>query len=284
MRFIFSAVLAVIMIVTAVSPSPANDERGKTGYQSPYAVSFPWPLEELIPDLLKGKRGEPGKEAKLSESLWYNHNYPWIGPWGPLPRAYKPPKIAEGKSDEWKRARVIATALRFLGYYYRHHYIPDWDPPPGWYTPKPGGTRHDGKGVDCSNFTSFSYNQALGIGFSSDIRKQAATQQARINGSSQTISVKVIPRQGSAAEWERVLKPGDLLFIKPRNGEDVSHVVIWIGEWGVPSGQSLILDSHGADVKDSSGKMIPAGIYLRPFRVNSWYAANAVHAIRIIGE
>jgi len=261
----------------------AADDDGSS-YRSPYSVKLPWTAQELIPDLLEGERGMARNEAKIPEFDWYGHSHPWVGPWGPRPRAFQPPQMAQGKSDDWKRARVIATALRFLGYHYRHHYIPDWDPPPGWYTPKPGGTRHDGKGVDCSNFTSFVYNQALGIGFSSDIHKQAAIDTVTMHGSDQSLPVKLIPLQDSPEAWAKVLKPGDLLFIRPRSSETISHVVLWIGQWGQPTGQPLILDSHGADVRDADGSLIPDGIHLRPFRPGSWYATRADHAIRIIGD
>jgi len=287
MTRLLSLLIMGLLIGSAATPGTAErfDAVEHASYQSPYSVKLPYAIQELIPDLLEGKRGEPGRESKIAERDWYGQNTrPWVGPWGPLPRHYHPPKIAEGKSDDWKRARIIATALRYAGYHYRHHYIPDWDPPPGWHTPKPGGTRHDGKGLDCSNFTSFVYNQGLGIGFSSAIGKQATIETATLYGTDTTFPVKVIPRQDSAELWAKVLKPGDLLFIRPRNAEYISHVVIWIGVWGMPEGKLLVLDSHGADVRDSNKATIPEGIYLRPFRSDSWYAKRASHAIRIIGN
>jgi hypothetical protein len=255
-------------------------------YQSPYDVKLPYSVQELIPDILSGERGDPKKESDVPFENWYSHDgIPHIGPWGPLPRAYDVPAISNGKSAEFKRARIIATAMRFVGYCYRHHYIPDWDPPVGWYTPKSGGTRHDGKGVDCSNFTSFIYNQGLGIKFSSDVEKQAAIDSAVINGSDNTTIVQVIPAQTSLEDWKKVLKPGDLIFIRPKGGDSISHVIMWIGSWGVaPEGTALVIDSHGADTRDSNGALIPNGIYLRPFTEKSWYFTNADHAIRIIGD
>ena len=67
------------------------------------------------------------------------------------------------------------------------------------------------------------------------------------------------------------------------SGVGISHVVMWIGPWGTPGDTPLIIDSHGADVRDALGVLIPAGIYLRPFRAGSWYFTNASHAIQIIG-
>ena len=256
---------------------------GDAPYTSPYGVRLPFAVKELIPDLLDGERGDSRLEAKTPHADWYRHEKPRVGPWGPLARAYPAPAIAAGRSDEWKRARILATALRFVGYGYRHHHVPDWDPPPGWFTPEPGETRHDGKGVDCSNFTSFVYNQGLGIGISSDVAKQAATQTAVLNGSGETFAVKVIPRQDSLEAWKKALLPGDLVFIRPRSGEGISHVVFWVGDWGTPGDTPLVLDSHGADTKDSAGVAIPSGIQLRPFRAGSWYLASSDHAIRIVG-
>ena len=240
----------------------------------------------LIPDLLQGERGNPRYESVVPHENWYQHGgSPWVGPWGPLPRKYPPPALAQDKEEDWKRARLIATALRFIGYRYRHHYIPDWNPPPGWHIPKPGNPPHDGKGVDCSNFTAFAYNQGLGIGFSSDIHKQAVIESAEVHQTDDQLAVTWIPRQSSVDDWKKVLKPGDLLFIRPKNDESISHVVLWIGEWSVtPDGSTLVLDSHGADVRDADGSLIPDGIYLRPFRPGSWYATRADHALRIIGR
>ena len=282
--FLSVAALSLSSSMCLADTDLAGDD-GRAEYRSPYSVSLPWPVGELIPDLLEGERGDPRREAVLPHDLWYQHRDPWVGPWGPLPRHYDWPGIADGKSDDWKRARVIAAALRYLGYQYRHHYIPDWNPPIGWYVPKPGGTRHDGKGVDCSNFTSFVYNQALGFGISSDVHKQAVTESVTIYGTNSNLPVTLIEKPQALEKWAEILKPGDLLFIRPKNGNEISHVVIWVGVWGASKdGLPLVLDSHGADVRDSEGALIPSGIYLRPFRQNSWYATNADHAIRIIGR
>lgn len=277
--------LLALALGAAFARASAGEDGGDgsaPAYASPYRVALPWPDAQLIPDLLDGERGDPRREAGISPSAWYG---PGVGPWGPLPRAYPPPALAQDKSDDWKRARIVATALRFLGYNYRHHHLPDWNPPPGRYVSKPGGVRHDGKGVDCSNFTAFVFNQGLGMTISSDVQKQAATQNAVLNAGGRSFAVATIPAQDSAAKWADVLKPGDLLFIRPRHGDAIAHVVLWIGPWGASSaGAPLVLDSHGADVRDAGGQLIPAGVQLRPFRANSWYATHADHALRLIGQ
>ena len=253
------------------------------GYHSPYRVTLPFDQTSLIPDLLEGERGAPRLEARIPSDQWYDHAV--VGPWGPQPREYPYPEFAARREPDWKRARVIATALRYLGYNYRHHYIPDWDPPEGWHTPAPGAPPHAGKGFDCSNFTSFVYNQSMGVGISSDVVKQSGTQEVVLQGLDRNLEVEIIPRKDSVEQWVQALKPGDLLFIRAARTEEVTHVVIWLGDWGqAPDGTPLVLDSHGADTRDADGVIIPQGVQLRPFRNGSWYATRADHAIRIIRD
>ncbi len=284
--FICAILIAGSATAMTLLPGAVSADEGCVAegtYASPYSIRLPYSIDELIPDILSGERGDPRNESDLPESDWYDHSK--VRPWGPLPRAYTPPSQISGKSEIFKRARIIAVAMRYIGYGYRHHYIPDWNPPAGWHTPKPGDARHDGKGVDCSNFTSFVYNQALGIKFSSDIRKQADMVSASINCSDVSISVAIIPRQVTVEAWKEALKPGDLIYIRPKSGSGISHVVMWLGEWGIsPDGTPVVIDSHGEDTRDSNGALIPDGIYPRPFKDTSWYLSYADHAIRIIGE
>ena len=255
------------------------------GYNSPYSVKLPWSTEELIPDLLKGPRGEAHEESETPFREWNSPSLKKkLGSWGPRPRKYSPPEYAKGKSEDWQRARIIATALRYKGYAYRHHHIPDWNPPEGYHTPEAGETKHAGKGLDCSNFTSFIYNQGLGISLNSDVHKQAEITEAPIHGSGRTIRIKTIHGQGSVEEWQKALKPADLIYVRSNAG-NISHVIMWLGEWGQsPDGTPLIIDSHGSGVKDSNGLQIPSGIQVRPFRQGSWYAKSSDHAHRILGE
>jgi hypothetical protein len=103
-----------------------------------------------------------------------------LGAWGPGPRAYPPLRGLESWPVESKRERVIAVALRFQGYGYQHHHIPDWDPPRDrpW---KKTGVGHNGKGVDCSNFTGFVYNLGYGLGLNTDVTRQAEERYARVH-------------------------------------------------------------------------------------------------------
>jgi cell wall-associated NlpC family hydrolase len=177
---------------------------------------------------------------------------------------------------------VVAVALRFLGYGYQHHHIPDWDPPRNWPW-KPTAIGHNGKGVDCSNFTGFVYNLGFGIGLNTDVVRQAEEHEARMHtvGWARNWPLRRVELPESYDERIRILRTGDLLFIRSNRGQ-ISHVVIWVGPIGQsPDGLPLILDSHGEGVRDCNGQPIPCGIHLRPFRENSWYNHSAAHALRI---
>jgi cell wall-associated NlpC family hydrolase len=179
---------------------------------------------------------------------------------------------------------VIAIALAYQGYEYQHHHIPDFDPPQGWPW-KEVGSGHNGKGVDCSNFTSFVYNLGYGLKPSGAIHTQAEEHRIPGPGEGHYTQAIRIQRPSSYEAFSRELKTGDLLFVRRQNKKEISHVVIWVGSVGrSPDNEPLIIDSHGEGVHDSNGKTIPSGIYLRPFRKTSWYFREADHALRLLHD
>jgi cell wall-associated NlpC family hydrolase len=247
---------------------------------SAYGLDFRYSSDELIADLMHGERGDPRRQSDIAHHEWYaawvRHRF---GAWGPPARRYAPLDELEQRPIEWQRERVIATAARFIGYDYQHHHIPDWDPPANWPWKHccAGG---NGRGFDCSNFTSFVYNQGFGIHLSSAIGRQSQLRHAPFGETSLGIHRVELP--ASLAGQQEVLRTGDLLYIRGREGGHVTHVVLWVGAIGrsvenVP----LVLDSHGSGVKDAAGRDIPCGVHLRPFREHSWYHRCASHALRI---
>jgi cell wall-associated NlpC family hydrolase len=251
---------------------------------SGYSLDFTVKLDELIGDLLHGERGDPHREANVPHHLWYaHHQRHHLGSWGPGARRFLPLAGLDQQPLEWRRERVLAAAARFVGYGYQHHHIPDWDPPAHWPW-KHTCVGHNGKGVDCSNFTSFVYNQAFGIHMSSGIGQQAHEHSATA-GPHQHAAIHRIALPAAYEARQEVLRTGDLLYILGREGGHVTHVVMWVGHVGrAPSGVPLILDSHGGDVIDDQGRPIPCGIHLRPFRPSSWYDRCASHAHRVFGH
>lgn len=216
--------------------------------------------------------------------------------WGPRARQFPAPRIPPGVEPiAWMRQRVVAVALRYVGYTYQHHHVPDFNPIghvwPYWKRVK-GGV--DGAGADCSNFTSWCYNYGLGIQMNSAIRKQAAL--TRVEGPNGPLPVQTVlrARTSTAVDYATIvatLQTGDLLYIRGRSsapaGQDITHVVIWIGAIGrSPDNAPLVIDAHGGApaIIDANGVAIPSGIQIRPFRKGSWYHTAFDHAHRIIAE
>lgn len=249
-----------------------------------YGVQFTYSRANLIGDLLDGPRGDRTRESGIAHGNWYSREVRGrYGAWGPPARHYPVPAGAKTQSLEWRRERVIATALLFEGYGYQHHHIPDWEPPTDWPW-KPTAVGDNGKGVDCSNFTAFVYNLAFGLKTSGDVHDQSERLHFAALEGENGVTAERISLPGDYDGLVRTLKTGDLLFIRNRAGT-VSHVVLWVGPIGRSTGGTpLVLDSHGEDVKDDKGVPIPAGVQLRPFRRNSWYFRSASHALRVFRD
>jgi cell wall-associated NlpC family hydrolase len=255
-------------------------------YTSPYHLAFTFERDNLVGDLEHTERGNPRRESSTPHEHWYSHETRRrFGAWGPEQRHYEPlPGLAERQLN-WKQERVIAVGARFIGYEYQHHHVPDWDPPQHWPW-KHCCAGHNGRGVDCSNFTTFVYNHGFGIHMSSGIGEQAKLHTALI-GSHEHHAVHRIELPAGYEERQKTLHTGDLLYIRGREEGPISHVVMWVGPIGrtlggrSPSNVPLIMDSHGDNVVDDDGHHIPCGIHLRPFRADSWYNRCASHAHRI---
>lgn len=284
------ASLALLTLLTTLHLSAAGIlearaqavSQDRSTYRSPYSVQFRLSRDELVGDLERTERGDPRIEADIPFSAWYaKRTLERAHAWGPHPRTYPPVPGLERWSTERKRERVIAVALRYQGYGYQHHHIPDWDPPPGWPWKSTCAGRN-GPGVDCSNLTGFVYNLGFGLRFSTDVTIQAEARHGRAEG--QTIPLQRVELPASYEARREALRTGDLVFIRNRSGH-ISHVVLWVGPIGrSPDGVPLIIDSHGEDVRDSQGRLIPCGVQLRPFRENSWYNRSASHALRVFPD
>jgi hypothetical protein len=250
-------------------------------YHSPYDLDFTYTRDDLVGDLEHTKRGDPRRQSSTPHEHWYSkktrHRF---GAWGPEQRRYTAlPGLAE-RPLAWKQQRVIAVGSRFIGYEYQHHHVPDWDPPKHWPW-KHCCAGRNGRGVDCSNFTTFVYNQGFGIHMSSGIREQSEVHTA-LEGRHEHVAVHRIELPADYKARQEILHTGDLLYIRGREDGPVTHVILWVGSIGrSKSGIPLILDSHGDDVVDDNGHHIPCGIHLRPFREDSWYNKCASHAHRI---
>jgi hypothetical protein len=274
------ALVSAVLLVSAVW----GQEPARAAYRSPYSVQFSFSEEDLIGDLLSGPRANWKDHAVVPFKDWYDKSNQVRWKYrGPGARHFDPPGGLGTKSVEWTRQRVIAAGLRFVGYSYQHHHVPDWDPPEDW--PKDAEQKTPvGKGLDCSNFTAFVYNWALGIKPTGDVRQQAELKEMPGPGPGRTFPVKRIDLPAAYGDFEKTLLTGDLLFVK-NTGGNLSHVVLWVGKIGKSSdGCPLILDSTGSGNYDHNRMEIPDGIYLRPFRETSWYFKQASHVLRVIPD
>lgn len=274
---LFALLGTTALTLRALEPAAAD-------YRSPYTVAFSFAQEELTGDLLKGPRSDWKDQASVHFREWFlpANRVRW-GYWGPPARHYDPPAGLSQRSPQWLRERVIATGLRYVGYSYQHHHIPDWEPPADW-PAAPNQATPRGKGLDCSNFTAFVYNLALGIKPTSDVQQQAAMTEATGPGRGRRTAARRIELPDNHADYSGVLRTGDLLFVKNRSGR-ISHVVLWVGAIGrSPEGLPLVLDSTGSGATDSRGVEIPDGIQLRPFKPTTWYFTQASHALRLLPD
>lgn len=268
----------------------------RKNYRSPYRLVFHWSEAELLPDADTAPRNDPRLSAAKPFDQWYTDEARRTdGVWGPQVRAFDVPACCKDWPADRKRERVILVASRYLGYDYQHHHLPDWDPPKDWPWKKvtAGG---QSKGVDCSNFTSFVYNYALGLGISSDIHKQCdgeargKVRKPAAYHDGTPANLKRIDKPTGPDAYTRLvnsLRKGDLMLMtsrKPEKAGQVSHVAIFLGDCGVgPDKVPLIMDSAGGGT-DCNGKAIPTGIYIRPLTPDTWYFRNFHHAWRVIQD
>lgn len=256
-------------------------------YRSPYQWSFRTPLDEILFDR-DTERGDPRNESSIPYSEWYSERVlRRHGGWGPPRRRFTCPRRVHEWSAEKKRERVVASAMLHVGRDYQHHYIPDWDPPRDWKWNRTGTEpQHQSRGIDCSTFSSWNYDWALGLNFSSAILAQSRIERARLHVEGEEpreVPVQRIARPERYADLLRQLRAGDLLYIKHNPESDVGHVIMWTGAYATsPDGTPLVIDSTGGGHVDSNGVAIPAGVQLRPFTEDSWYWRSFAHAIRII--
>ncbi len=275
----FILVLSAMFLLFAVSI------QGQT-YQSPYRVKFSFTDQELMGDLLTGVRGVWMEQSSVPFSDWYTESTKRrYKSWGPPSKHFSAPDSNFVKTPQWQRERIIAVALRFSGYAYQHHHIPDWEPPVDWpQNPLAKAPVTPVKGIDCSNFTAFVYNLALGIKPTGDVQDQSLLTEMPGPGEKMVTKVWRIEKSESYEKMVTDFKTGDLLYIKNKAGE-VSHVVIWVGKIGVSRDNiPLIIDSTSEGAKDSDGNLIPSGVQLRSVRSSSWYAKSLSHALRVIAD
>ena len=253
-------------------------------YRSPYSIVLSFDERELMSDFITGKRGDPKTQSSADFKDWYAEvNKRRWSYWGPPAKHYPALLGQDTRKAQWKRERIMAVGMTMVGRGYQHHHIPDWDPPADWPT-QPDLKRPVAKGLDCSNFVSFAYNQAFGLKLPSAIGTLGDMKNATGPGEGHSTPVQRIEVPKDYQSFGKILRTGDILFMKGNDGS-ITHSVLWVGDIGKsPDRLPLILDSTGDSGVDSNGNRIPDGIYLRAFRNNGFYFKQVSHAIRVIPD
>ncbi|MEZ4872135.1 MAG: NlpC/P60 family protein [Bdellovibrionales bacterium] len=141
-------------------------------------------------------------QTEVKKGLWRS----CCGDFGPCPLPF--PKVVYpslAAQQNWPRLRVIVAAKKYIGLKYQHFHIPEMG------------------GLDCSNFTSWVYNYALGIRISSNVETQSKTA-------------------GHLVDSNEALKPGDLIFLWAEDRNRISHSLIYIDS-------ETVIDSTGPGVE-----------------------------------
>lgn len=276
---------------TALNMFPAPDRT----YVTPYTFNFNF--DDVVPTTAKGKDDS------------FNRNPAnWVGSgsdgfYGPTPPMFRVRQSDLGLSAVDQAKRLVAAAELLVGLPYQHHHSPSFSPSPTdtW---GPNIDLVQTPGVDCSDFTGFIYNYALGIELDTGTNNQSlqtlTTQRYRDDQGKDgfrnlPISINAKPTGATDLLAYQTLvsqlKPGDLIFISgtgpgsPPN-ESAGHVVMWLGNLVSSSdGMPLIVDCTGSSHIDQNNINTPGGIHIRPFAqqgVNSWYWTNMVRWSRVI--
>lgn len=251
------------------------------GYTSPYSLRFSFAAALLNAGFDQSPWDDPEAEADEPFKAWEDaHAGKRDAAWGPPARQYPAPALPRTDAA-YLRERVLGIAARHIGLAYQHHHLPSWVPPAGWpWLPVKAGA--NGPGLDCSNFTSFVFNYALGIKLPTGVADQGWRVALRGAGGAGCLLAAHVPIR-SFATLGQDLRPADLLYIRNRRGA-IGHVVIWLGPLGrSPDGGHLVIDCSDMARRDAAGQAIPTGVQLRPFRETGWYWRNLVHAHRLIG-
>jgi len=273
-------------------------------YQSPYALNLPATAQQLGLLTNPADWGPTSYDRKSTDA------------YGPSINQYKvDPSVAQLSGLE-QAQRLFAMAQLLLGQtMYQHHHdpaflgIPELPPYPSFVF-DPNDNMRQTPGLDCTDFTSFVYNFALGIEMNSATNTQAnlkTVTQHFTDGTTRTLSTNStpIPAEHQTQEFYnaliQTLQPGDLLYISgtgpgQATSTKAAHGIIFLGFANQPGslvtstspndlGTPLIMDCTGQEHTDANGVQVPNGVHIRPFAfqgANSWYFDDLLMFSRII--
>lgn len=255
----------------------------------------------------------------------------------------------------WQQQRLLFAARELIGTHYQHLHLPAFDPAlvtgsvfnwspvsgntllqttqdlrrgePGTATnPYKAAYNSPQPGIDCTDFSAYVYNLALGVQMHSGTSTQIAfgadpgpapTNQPTAlvlnpDGARITPSFLLGPNYGTSTPNApgsldgliSQLQPGDLLYMV--GGTSISHVVVWLGEYGTladgsPSPVPLVISSHDNTpaIFDTTAidpitglpldgliaeHLPPPGVQILPFTSDTWFYQNFSVAMQVVPE
>ncbi len=295
-------------------------------YTTPYQLVFTHSVADLSVQFDQEPWSNLEQQSSKAYSDWYiksTHGDIVDQSWGPQSRQFPILENYQTRSPEFLRERVIYAGSLLRGLSYQHHHIPAFDPftggvaawnyvadpnnPPAepywpWNPVSSGKTQ---AGLDCSNYVSWAYNYALGLKLPGDVHTASQNGPFTGFGGVGTITPELIYKEPheTFAQFTAKLLPGDILYIKGKNGEnpdnvdpnEITHSIIWLGSIGQnidpdATFEYLVMDSTGPGGQeplhiDSDGNAISDGVQFRPFSEsgeNSWYYQDFAVAHRFI--
>jgi cell wall-associated NlpC family hydrolase len=254
----------------------------------------------------------------------------------------------------WQQQRILAAANVFLqaGTHYQHFHMPNFDPrqvtsgtgfpwsPVSTGTslkstvdldqglsgtvPNPYAATYGSPqpGIDCTDFSSYVYNLALGIQMHSGTPNQVKFSGSGTLAPGNTASATVLDSSGnpltpqffygpnfgtavhngtnSLTALVSQFQPGDLLYMG-NPSDNLVHVVMWLGQTGTDSSGNtfpLVISSHDNTpaIFDTlaldptgfpsdgniAGHLPPPGVHILPFDASNWFYQDFQVAMRVV--
>jgi hypothetical protein len=264
----------------------SSDTTTPTAYQSPYNISTIFTQTGLGDDFTTLDKLNP---SVMDTSNWYNPNYQYFidhrneKTWGPWPADFGE-EAGGPHSVVWRQQRIIYVARKYIGAYYQHHHLLQWNPPKtwSWDTLNPVSLGHQSAGIDGSDFSAWVYNYGLGLHLKIYVDSQYVQIQTNGYGETPYTDILEYNKPSTFDSLVGMLKMGDLIyFAKDSLTSAPSHVAIWIGK-PTTDQDYLVIDACDQTIKDSKNANIPAGIQLRPFKSGGWYYNRLLKIHRLI--
>ena len=255
----------------------------------------------------------------------------------------------------WQQQRLLYAASQLIGTHYQHLHLPQFDPaqanPTFPWSPvstnallqttqdlragQPGTVANPYQatygspqpGIDCTDFSAYVYNLALGVQMHSGTPSQVTFSSGTAPATNNTPQALVLDAEGNVVTPQFFLSPnyglsgvneagsldgvisqllpGDLLYMKGAGGA-ISHVVMWLGEYGTgtngsPSGVPLVISSHdntpaifdttainmtnGLPLSGTAADHLPPpGVQILPFSSENWFYQDFSLAMRVVPE